>query len=205
MTVAEIQQLLDVASVHYRFLYETAFQSGLRANELRSPTLAHLDRTRQGLRLDAAWTKNRQASFHPLPAQVVEDLYTFASAGYPQELYARSVPQWRQALPREPLLYVPTHLPRTLAADLRRAGIPQHTVEGKLNFHYQSRDRGGRHCERGADSARHAKPQMTLGMYVAPGRSAYTRSSSRSPWSCMVRHGVLAACTGEMQWNMRDL
>jgi integrase len=38
MTVAEIQRLLDVAPVHRRLLYEAAFLSGLRANELRSLT-----------------------------------------------------------------------------------------------------------------------------------------------------------------------
>ena len=104
MTVGEIQRLLDVAPVYRRLLYTTAFLSGLRANELRSLTLAHLDRTRHDLRLDAAWTKNRQASFQPLPTQLVEDLYAFASAGYPQELYARSAHKWRQAFPGEPLL-----------------------------------------------------------------------------------------------------
>ncbi len=83
MTVAEIQQLLAVAPVHRRLLYETAFLSGLRAKELRSLTLAHLDKTRNGLHLDAASTKNRQAGFQPLPGQLVEDLFAFASARYP--------------------------------------------------------------------------------------------------------------------------
>jgi integrase len=171
MTVAEIQRLLAVAPVHYRFLYETAFQSGLRANEIRSLTLAHLDRVRLGLRLDAAWTKNRQASFHPLPAQLVEDLYAFASAGYPQDLYARKVPQWRQALPGEPLLFVPSRPAHALAAHLRRAGIPQHTVEGKLDFHALRLAYINLVIEAGATVkeaqtlARHAKPQMTMGVY----------------------------------------
>ena len=171
MTVAEIQRLLDVAPVHCRLLYETAFLSGLRANELRSLTLAHLDRTRHGLHLDAAWTKNRQAGFQPLPAQLVEDLYSFASAGYPQELYARSVHKWRHALPVEPLLYVPTHPARTLDADLVRAGIPKEAIGGKLDFHAVRLAYINLVLEAGATVkeaqtlARHATPQMTLGVY----------------------------------------
>jgi integrase len=160
-----------VAPVHRRLLYATALQSGLRANEFSSLTLAHLDWARQGLRLDAAWTKNRQASFHPLPAQLVEDLYAFASAGYPQELYARRVAQGRQDRPGEPLLYVPSRPAQRLVADLRRAGIPQHTVEGKLDFHALRLAYINLVIEAGATVkeaqtlARHAKPQMTLGVY----------------------------------------
>ena len=171
MTVAEIQQLLGVAPVHRRLLYETAFQSGLRANELHSLTLAHLDRARQGLHLDAVWTKNRQASFHPLPGQLVEDLYAFARAGYPQELYARRVHTRRHTFPDEPLLYVPTHLSRMLAVDLVRAGIPKNTVEGKLDFHairlayINLVIDVGATVKEAQTLARHAKPQMTLGVY----------------------------------------
>jgi len=171
MTVAEIQRLLDVAPVHRRLLYETAFQSGLRANELRSLTLAHLDRTRYGLHLDAVWTKNRKAGFQPLPATLVEDLYRFASAGYPQDLYARSAHKWRHALPIEPLLYVPTHPARMLDADLVRAGIPKEAIGGKLDFHAVRLAYINLVIEAGATVkeaqtlARHATPQMTLGVY----------------------------------------
>ena len=145
--------------------------SGLRANELRSLTLAHLDRTRHGLHLDAAWTKNRRASFQPLPAHLVEDLYGFASAGYPQDLYARSVHKWRHALPVEPLLYVPTHPARTLDADLARAAIPKKAVGGKLDFHAARLAYVNLVIEAGANVkeaqtlARHSTAQMTLGVY----------------------------------------
>ena len=160
-----------MAPVHRRLLYETAFQSGLRANEIHSLTLAHLDRARQGLHLDAVWTKNRQASFHPLPGQLVEDLYAFARAGYPQELYARRVHTRRHTFPDEPLLYVPTHLSRMLAVDLVRAGIPKNTVEGKLDFHairlayIDLVIDVGATVKEAQTLARHAKPQMTLGVY----------------------------------------
>src|SRR5262249_48269384 len=142
-----------------------------RANELRSLTLAHLDRTRHGLHLDATWTKNRQAGFQPLPIHLVEALYTFASAGYPQDLYTRSAHKWRHALPVEPLLYVPTHPARTLDADLVRAGIPKEAIGGKLDFHAVRLAYINLVIEAGATVkeaqtlARHATPQMTLGVY----------------------------------------
>jgi len=171
MTVAEIQRLLAVVPSHRRLLYETAFLSGLRADELRSLTLPQLDRGRSGLHLAARSTKNRRGGFQPLPAFLVEELYAFASAGYPQDLYARSIHKWRRPFPVEPLLYVPTHPARTLDADLVRAGIPKKAIGGKLDFHAVRLAYINLVLEVGATAkeaqtlARHATPQMTLGVY----------------------------------------
>ncbi|MFT5089709.1 MAG: site-specific recombinase XerC [Planctomycetota bacterium] len=60
MAVDEINRLLVVGPTHRRFLYETAFLSGLRANELRNLTVDDLDVERCGLRLGAEWTKNKK-------------------------------------------------------------------------------------------------------------------------------------------------
>ena len=101
----------------------------------------------------------------------MEDLYAFASAGYPQDLYARSAHKWRRALPVEPLLYVPTHPARSLDADLVCASIPKETVGGKLDFHAVRLAYINLVIEVGATVkeaqtlARHATPQMTLGVY----------------------------------------
>src|SRR5215510_7773782 len=54
MTVAEITRLLEVCPPSRRLLLETAFVTGLRANELRNLTVHHLDVQRCGLHLDAA-------------------------------------------------------------------------------------------------------------------------------------------------------
>ena len=211
MTVAEIQRLLDVAPVHRRLLYKTAFLSGLRANELRSLTLAHLDRTRHGLHLDAAWTKNRQASFQPLPAQLVEDLYGFASAGYPQDLYARSAHKWRHALPDEPLLYVPTHPARTLDTDLVRAGIPKEAIGGKLDFHAVRLAYINLVLEAGATVkeaqtlARHATPQMTLGVYGRTREERLHQVVEQVAAVLQGRRSVLSACTADIQQKIQEL
>ena len=73
--------------------------------------------------------------------------------------------------PVEPLLYVPTHPARTLDADLTRAGIPKEAVGGKLDFHAVRLAYINLVLETGATVkeaqtlARHATPQMTLGVY----------------------------------------
>lgn len=89
MTAEEIATLLGVCTPHRRLLLETAFLSGLLANELRHLTTAHLDRERCGLHLDAAWTKNRKPGFQPLPASLAERLAAFAHSGEPCQLYKR--------------------------------------------------------------------------------------------------------------------
>ena len=48
--------------------------SGLRAGELRSLSVRHLDHQRGGIELEAEWTKNRRAGFQPLPAGLMERL-----------------------------------------------------------------------------------------------------------------------------------
>jgi len=78
MTVEEIARLLEVCAPFRRLLLETAFTTGLRANELRNLTVHHLDVQRCGLRLDAAWTKNRKPGFQPLPLSLTERLHAFS-------------------------------------------------------------------------------------------------------------------------------
>jgi integrase len=86
MTPIEISQLLQACASHRRLLLETAFLSGLRANELRHLTLDHLDLDYCGLRLDAVWTKNRPPGFQPLPSSLMHRLHAFCTSGEPARL-----------------------------------------------------------------------------------------------------------------------
>ena len=139
MSAEEIAQLLDVCTVERRLVYEAAFLSGLRAGELRSLTIDDLDTERCGLRLKAAWTKNRRAGFQFLPRDLVDRLFSFAGSGTPRELYEETYRRNHKGdiskIPGQPLLYVPSHPGRSLYQDLKRAGIPKQTAKGVVDFH----------------------------------------------------------------------
>ena len=139
MTLDEISQILDVCTEERRLVYEAAFLSGLRANELRSLTLAHLDSDRYGLQLDAAWTKNRKPGFQPLPRDLVQRLRAFAESGAPRRLYEETYGRNYQGdiskVPDKPLLCVPSQPARSLYQDLKKAGIPKQTSKGIVDFH----------------------------------------------------------------------
>ena len=130
-------RLLDVCVPHRRLLYETAFLTGLRAKELRSLALVHLDTRRRGLNLDAEWTKNRKLGFQRLPRELLERLRCFADVRVAEQLYERFYKR-RDATrktPPDPLLFVPFSLSRDFDKDLNAAGIPKWRPEGKLDFH----------------------------------------------------------------------
>jgi integrase len=156
MTREEIQRLLAVATEERRILYETAFCTGLRANELRQITAAHLDRTLGGLRLDAAWTKNRKAGLQPLPGPLFDRLVELAKG----------------KAPGEALLYVPSHPARELDKDLTKAGIPKRTADGKLDFHacrvaYTTLViEAGANVKEAQSLLRHSTPQLTMNVYA---------------------------------------
>jgi integrase len=173
ITPAEISQLLHACASHRRLLLETAFLSGLRANELRNLTLGHLDSDRCGLRLDAVWTKNRRPGFQPLPTSLVHRLHDFCISGEPARLYARFYGRKDAKLdvPENPLLYVPTHTARDLDRDLQAAGIQKYTPDGKLDFHgcrvayINFVIESGVSVKEAQVLARHATPELTMNVY----------------------------------------
>ena len=137
MTAEEIGKLLSVSSPERCLLYEVAFLSGLRVNELRSLTPVNVDAERCGLKLDAAWTKNGKPGFQPLSPSLVRRLLEFAASGVADQLYETSfsTSHAKGKPPKGRLLYVPTVPTRWLYEDLERAEIPRHTSSGKVDFH----------------------------------------------------------------------
>jgi integrase len=166
LTIAELQQLFATCYPVRRLTYETAVLSGLRAGELRSLSLTHLDAARGGLKLDPAWTKNRETGFQPLPAWLISKLATQA-IGKP---------------PTAKLLYVPLHLHRPFDHDLTRAGLEKKTADGKLDFHSLrvAYDNLILDCGATVKEAqtwmRHSDPRLTMNTY---GR---TRNERLSNW-----------------------
>ena len=174
MTADEIRKVLAVAPEARKLLYEVAFCSGLRANELRQLSIGDLDLERRGLHLDASWTKDRKSAFQALPAELVRRLQAFLQRESAEQLYQRHYARRdgdRKDIPPEPLLYVPTHSARSLDADLRRAGIDKENPSGKIDFHacrvaYINFVLSvGASVREAQTLARHATADMTLNVY----------------------------------------
>ena len=169
LTIEEIYQLLKVAPEHLKLLYIIAMTTGLRAGELRSLSRKHLDANSNGLWLEANWTKNRKATFQPLPKRLVERLVCFCDSGIIPLLYQRFFRKF--ICPQDALLYVPSHPARELDMDLKAAGIPKKTDEGKIAFHALrtsfvtlTYEAGANHKEAQA-LARHSTPHLTANTY----------------------------------------
>jgi integrase len=176
LTSEESRTLLSHCPPPRRLLYETAMVTGLRVNELRQLTIDHLDFEQCGLRLDAAWTKNRQPDFQPLSADLLRRLYDFSRAGEPQCLYGAGLT--RMVTPVNALLYVPHNVARKLAHDLQHDGIRRQTAKGKIDFHALRTTyinlviASGATVPEAQELARHRTAALTIGVY---GRSEERR------------------------------
>jgi len=156
LSLDEVRRLLRACDPARRLLYEVALVTGLRVNELRHLTPGHLDVASHGLRLDAAWTKNRKSDFQPLPTKLVE------------RLVKSSTGKTKAA----PLLSMDAHPERTLGKDLKRVGIPKETPEGKVDFAALRTTFATLVVESGANVKeaqtlmRHSTPQLTMNTYA---------------------------------------
>jgi len=170
MRPEEIKALLEVAPAYRRLLYEMAIMSGLRVTELRALTTNHVDLKQGGIWLEAEWTKNRQAGFQYLPAGLLERLMAFADSGVIPKLYQRFYKTF--TCPVNALLYVPSHTAREMDIDLRKAGIPKVTPEGKLDFHacrtafVTLASEAGANMKELQTMARHSTPALTANIYA---------------------------------------
>jgi integrase len=173
ITAEEITRLLEACAPHRRLMLETAFLSGLRANELRNLSIEHLDLKRGRLHLDAAWTKNRKPGFQPIPRSLSQRLQAFAESGEATRLYEKFYARSGTTLqaPDHPLLYVPTHTARDLDIDLKAAGIQKNAPGGKLDFHacrlayINFVIESGVTVKEAQELARHSTPDLTMNVY----------------------------------------
>ena len=140
---------------------------------MQSLSINDLDLEENGLHLDASWTKNRKKGFQPLAIDLVHRLSDFALSGEPARLYAKFYRRKGTKLtaPDNPLLYVPSHTARDLDKDLKAAGIPKETADGKLDFHACRLAYINFVLESGASVkeaqalARHSTPELTMNVY----------------------------------------
>jgi len=157
-----------------RGLHQVDICSGLRAGELRSLSTDDLDFERQGLCLRADWTKNRKTGFQPLPTVLVHALLQFAMSGKAELLYGRAYVRKdaTHEMPECPLLYVSSNTSRVFSRDLKAAGIPKYTEEGKLDFHALRVTyvtfllQAGAYVKEAQSLACHSDPRLTMNVYA---------------------------------------
>lgn len=173
MTPEEITGLLNAAPRHRRVLYQVALSTGLRANELRSLSVADLDIKSRGISLRAEFTKNKKAAFQHLPEEVHTELKAFVDSGEARQLYERAHGDndSLKAYPKTPLLYVPRHTAAHIRRDLKAAGIVEVTHEGSLDFHALRTTfvtlilDAGATVREAMTLARHGTPSLTMNTY----------------------------------------
>jgi integrase len=170
LTAEEATRLLNEGPQERRLLYELALSTGLRANEIRSLKVKHLDTTKGGLVLESAWTKNREAGFMWLPADLVRRLAETCQA----------------KLPEARLLKISEHhAGRQLQRDLKNIGIEPCTPEGKVDFHALRNTaitlsiESGANLKEAQELARHSDPRLTMNIY-AKARSSRMKELAES-------------------------
>lgn len=176
MTNAEIQALLSAVPLHRRVLYETAFLTGFRVGELRSLTIDHIDTVHNGIRLTADVDKGRKARLQTVTDDFIKRLREYAESGDALERYKESFMRARRSMrddiPENPLLFLPVQTSVMIYADLKKAGIPIETMDGKLDFHACRTAFINMVIEGGADiktiqvMSRHKRAETTMKYYA---------------------------------------
>lgn len=175
LTVEEALRLLAVTPDRRALTYKAALLTGMRRQELASLTVSSVNWHEGTLHLKAAHAKNRREATFYLPALFLDELYAYAGG------LGMS----------DPLLpgISPSHAAETLGRDLRKAGIPYETPEGRIDFHSLRVtfltwvNELGEDVKTVQELGRHADPRMTFGIYTkareARLREVVTRAGSR--------------------------
>jgi site-specific recombinase XerD len=134
MTEEELYKFLNGCAPHRRLMYEVAFCTGLRARELRALRAHHLDVERGGLKLEAAWTKNRKEGFQPLPEQLIARLQQAIENKSAHQQYLQFESRnTKYPKAEDALLYVSANTGRDMSLDLIDADVSKTAPGGKLD------------------------------------------------------------------------
>lgn len=156
LTLEEARRLLAIASPDARILYLVALTTGLRRGELMQLKVSDLNHDTGGLNIRREISKNRLPSMQPLPQSIYEALKESAQGKDPAA----------------PLLAVPSHTTPHFRQDLKRAGIPKWTPEGKLDFHSLRNAyitlilESGANAKEAQPLVRHSTANLTLNTYA---------------------------------------
>jgi len=156
MNADEISQLLKAAPPERRLLYQTALSTGLRSREIKGLQVQDLNPDLPALNIRAEIAKSRKPALQPLP----------------RDLWRRLQGMFQAKAPGSPIFDLPRDLSLLMDIDLKAAGIPKWTPEGKLDFHALRVSFISRMIEAGATVkeaqtlARHSTPDLTMNTYA---------------------------------------
>lgn len=155
LTPEELSGLVAVAPPTRSTCYLLAATSGLRRSELKHLCWGDLDLEAGTVRVRAKTSKNRREATLPLPPQTVEALRDLRADATPDARVLRGVPGVK-----------------TLAKDLRAAGIESVSAEGVVDFHAlrvtygTSLARAGVPLAQAQRLLRHCDPKLTANVYT---------------------------------------
>ena len=153
----ELEKLLMVSPTDRSVVYALAANTGLRKGELKRVRLSHVYLDERLIRLPAALTKGRRPCAQPLPMKVVDMLEDWIDD---------------RELKEDDLLFKPFPGIKAWHGDLRRAGIPEQTRDGRVDFHALRVTYGTRLVKRGVPLhmtqrlMRHQDPKITAQFYL---------------------------------------
>lgn len=175
LTVEEALRLLAFTPGRRSLVYKGALLTGMRRGELDALTVGDVDWAAGKISLKAQFAKNRKAAEFYLPAAYLDELFAFSAGKRMADSLYEGISQSQSA--------------KTLQRDLKRAGIPYETADGRIDFHSLRVtfltwvNELGEDVKTVQELGRHADPRMTFGIYTkareARLRDVVTRAGSR--------------------------
>jgi integrase len=181
LTLDEQHKLLEAAesgATHHnmtgyerRLVYTLALQTGLRANEIRTLTVASFDFTENTVTLQAAYTKNKKTAVIDLKPETAAELKTFLAG----------------KMPNTRVFAMPDQPSKMIERDLETAGISYKTDEGTADFHALRHSfitnlaRSGVQPYEAMALARHSTITLTMNFYTHTKRESLRKIINEQP------------------------
>jgi integrase len=182
LTLDEQHKLLEAAesgATHHnmtgderRLVYTLALQTGLRANEIRTLTVASFDFTENTVTLQGAYTKNKKTAVIDLKPETAAELKTFLAG----------------KMPNTRVFAMPVQPAKIMRIDLKAAGISYKDEAGQFaDFHSLRHSfitnlaRSGVHPSDAMALARHSTITLTMNFYTHTKRESLRKILNEQP------------------------
>jgi integrase len=156
VTEASHDTIAGLTGLQRSLVYRFCVATGLRRKEVRAVRVSDMSyEGTPGVWVQAKVGKNRKRAFQPLPGSMVAEIREHV----------------KRRDPADPLFDVPSNTARMLKKDLKAAGIPYETPDGRFDFHAIRHESGalliaaGMHVTAVQKHMRHAQAKLTLDTY----------------------------------------